>query len=461
MGRITVLGTGWTAGQLTLEACGLLKSGARIILHTDHSGCADWLRDQGIGFESLDALYESCEEFDEHAEMAAQAVLDAAADADVVYGVFDVRDRSAVALLRRAEYARVVAGPPAEGALLACATGEGRTVEASDWESFHPAARENCFIRELDNRELAAEVKLRLMDAYPEEAPIWLLQADESPRRMPLYELDRADHYDHRTCALIPAAKDIMALERYDFEHLNEIMRRLCAPDGCPWDRVQTHQTLRPYILEEAYEVIDAIDTGDPEHLYDELGDMLLQVALHAEIARRHGEFDITDVTTAICEKMIHRHSHIFGSDRVDSADEVLDLWSRNKMAERGQDTHAQVLRTITRSLPALLRAVKVLKRSAEAGLAEPDASASAQRCARKLGAMDGDGDEALLGEALLEICNVARLKGIDPEIALNGAISRFVDRFDAAEREIIRICGNIEAMNPESLRKYWDLVNL
>lgn len=463
MGTITIIGTGWEKGQLTLEAAEALKSASKVILHTERCGCAEWLSEQGIAYEALDGLYEACEDFDAHARAAADAVRAAARERDVAYGVADIRDRSATLLAREAgDGLRVMAGPPAEGALLALATGETRTVEASDWEAFHVTPRENCLIRELESRELAAEVKLRLMAVYPEETPVWLLNAGEAPCSTPLYALDRAERYDHRTCALIPAQREITALERYDFEHLNEIMRILCAPGGCPWDRAQTHQSLRTCILEEAYEVMDAIDEQDPDHLYDELGDVLLQVAIHAELARRHGEFDISDVTTAICEKMIHRHTHIFGCDHAGSAGEVLGLWSRNKMAERGQKTYAEALRSITRTLPALLRAVKVLKRSADVGLCDAEVSGLARRCAERMEALAGASDpEARVGEILLDVAGLSRLLGVDPEIALNGAVNRFIGRFEQCEREILEKGGNIGHMSPETLRKYWDLVKL
>lgn len=461
MGVITIVGTGWLEGELTLSAMEALKSGTRVILHTERCGCAAWLKAQGVAYESLDGLYETCEDFDAHAQAAASAVTEAAGKSDVVYGVADVRDRS-VALVVQAADARVIAGPPCEGALLAHASGETRSVEASDWEDFHLTARENCLVRELESRELACEVKLRLMAVYPEDTQVWLMRGGEAPEKRPLYELDRAEAYDHTTCALIPAQREITALERYDFEHLNEIMRRLCGPGGCPWDRAQTHQSLRTCMLEEAYEVIDTIDEGDMDHLYDELGDVLLQVAIHAEIARRHGEFDISDVTTAICEKMISRHTHIFGTDHVASAEQVLDLWSRNKMAERGQRTHVEAMRDVTRTLPATLRAVKVLKRCAEAGLGDGDERALAARCAEKLSTIPAEADaEAWLGEVLAGVCGVARLLKLDPEIALNAAVNRMIERFGKIEAEIAEKGCDFERLAPETLRDYWDLVKL
>ena len=463
MGAITIVGTGWTAGQLTLDAARALESGARVILHTDHCGCAAWLGEKGVAYESLDRLYETCEDFDEHVEAAVQAVLEAARTGDVVYGVFDVRDRTVAALLAKGVDARVIAGPPAEGALLGLVTGETLTLEASDWEDSHCAARQNTLIRELDCRELAAELKLKLMEVYPEEQEIWLLNGDEAPVKLPLYELDRAERYDHRTCVLVPAARDMMALERYDFEHLNELMRVLCSPDGCPWDRVQTHESLRRYLLEEACEAIDAIDEGDPAHLYEELGDVLLQVALHAEIARRHGEFDISDVTTAICEKMIRRHSHVFGRDRARDAREVLDLWSRNKMEERHQSSHTDTLKEVTRALPSLLRAEKVMKNASKAGVGASKAGEPLARCRELLAAMeDGVDAEAKLGAALLSLCDAARLMDIDGEVALNAAVNRFIRRFQQAEEAANAGGKALEDLPADTLRTlYWDSVKL
>ena len=462
MGNITVVGLGWTAGQLTLEAAELLRRSEKILLHTDRCGCAEWLKRQGIAYESLDALYEAFDDFDEHAEAAAKAVFEAAREGDVVYGVFDVRDRSVAALTRRGDAVRIVAGPSAEGALLALADGAVKALEASDWEAFQLYAGDNCLIRELDSRQLASEVKLKLQEVYPEAWEIYLLQGDEAPSKLPLYALDRAERYDHRTCVLAPACREVTALERYDFNHLNAIMRVLCGPSGCPWDRVQTHASLKPYILEEAYEVIDAIDAEDPEHLYDELGDVLLQVALHAEIARRHGEFDISDVTTAICEKMIHRHSHIFGEDRAEDADAVVDLWARNKMAERGERTRSEVMRNVTKALPALLRAVKVLKRAAEAGFSEGElAGLIDAACGHLKGVADSAKVEAELGNALLCVAAIARRTDVDPELALSAAVTRFIDRFERLEVKMREDGVTANPEQNETLREYWDLVKL
>ena len=463
MGKITVVGAGWTQGELTLNAIEALKQSNAIVLHTDRCGCAEWLKRHGIPFTSLDALYETCDDFDIHARAAADAVIAAGNTADVAYVVSDIRDRSVSCLIERMGTAvQVIPGPPTEGVLLALAQGEARLVAASEWEQFHPSARESCMIRELDSRELASEVKLRLMEAYPEEWGVWLLQGEAQPVSMPLFKLDRGERFDHRTCLLVPAQPSITELERYDFGHLNEIMRRLCAPDGCPWDRVQTHESLRTCLLEETYEVIDAIDEGDMDHLYDELGDLLMLVVLHAEIARRHGEFDISDVITAICQKLISRHTHIYGGDTAGDEAQVLKLWNRNKMAERNQQTRSEAMRAVTRSLPAMLRAIKVLRRSAEIGLGEPDIEAARRRCEAQIRQpWMRQNAEQHMGDIMMALAELARLGKVDPEIALNGAVGRFIDRFESVEQEIIQNGTPAENLAEVTLRNYWNSVKL
>jgi tetrapyrrole methylase family protein/MazG family protein len=215
-------------------------------------------------------------------------------------------------------------------------------------------------------------------------------------------------------------------------------------------------------MIEEAYEVIGAIDEDDPYHLYDELGDMLLQVMLHAEIARKHGEFDIGDVITAIGEKMVSRHSHIFGNDKVEDAEGVSDLWNKNKMAERGQTTYTESMRDVARSLPATLRASKLLKRLDNACKVEESIEESVAVAVKRVTDIAQSKDhEWAVGEALLSIIAVARATGADPEIALNAASDRMIDRFAQLEADTIDRGENFEHIDEKVLRKYWEKVKL
>lgn len=466
MSQIIVIGCGFRREQLTLEAVEALRSVQRILLHTERCGLKDYLTEKGIPFETLDALYDTAEDFDEHARLAAQAVLDAAAKGTVAYAVFDVRDVSVQALLKTGADVRLIAGPPLEEGLWACAEGATDSWAASEWEMWTLHADRNALIREVDSRELAAEVKLKLMDCYPEESPIYVRSGAGTIERTSLVELDRLPAYDHRLSVLVPAQRELTKLERYGFDELTRVIHILRSPGGCPWDRKQTHATLRTNLVEEAYEAVDAIDREDMDALYDELGDVLLQIVLHAEIAREHGEFTIADVTSAITHKMIFRHQHVFGTARADTADEVLDLWQKVKKAERHQETQAEVLRAVTRSLPALMRAEKVQKRAADVGFDWESAKAAFYKIGEEAEELSravagGSGVEEEAGDLLFAVVNVLRLLKLDPEIALNRATDKFTARFAEMERLILADGKKLADMTLAEMDAYWDRVKL
>jgi len=249
--------------------------------------------------------------------------------------------------------------------------------------------------------------------------------------------------------------------EKYSIDDLVQIIRLLRGEGGCPWDMQQTHQSIRNNVIEEAYEVADAVDTDDKAALCEELGDLLMQIVMHAEIAKLHGEFDITGATTAICEKMIQRHTHIFGNDSAQTPDSVLDLWARNKMKERGQTTYTETLREVNRSLPALLRGRKIMGKAAGAGCVVQDAAALAEEAAEAMRHVaPGADSEELLGNALLLVCALSKVLGVDPELALNEAADRFVDRFEALETELTD-GGEALPAAAERTAEYWERVKL
>lgn len=434
MYTIDIVGVGLTADDLTRGGMALLSAGAKVALHTGRIGAADWLLENHIEFTTLDELYEQTDDFDEHADAAAEAICGYAQAEPVVYGVIDLRDESVARLLKQApEAVRLHAGVPVDGALSAFYTGGTYCACASDCERFQLRADQAALIREIDSAPLASEVKLKLMDVYPDENPVTVLSQGRI-RRIALEDLDRIGGYDHRFCALVERCGDLTAQQRYSFDDLMRIVEILHGRNGCPWDRAQTHQSFKSLMIEEAYEVADAVDGGDPFELAEELGDVLYEATSHAVIARRSDEFDITDVTTAICRKMIHRHPRIFAHAEDVAPD--ADAWNRMKMEEKQLDSYAGLLRQISRSLPATTRAMKVQKRIVDAGLPETEPQAYAEALQRALRQMAGEGgDERALGEALYALCGLARLDHADPELALNGASGERIERFARAER--------------------------
>ena len=465
MNSIAIVGLGLEREDLTARADALLRGAERILLRTEHCGAAAFLRAEGIAYEALDALYDEAEDFDGLNRLLTERVLAAAGEGDVLYGVLDLRDQSVAALVERcAENVRLVPGVAVDGALTAFAKGAYTALAASDWPDYQPDSDQGTLLREIDSRELAAEVKLRLMERYPAEETIYVLGPDGALQRRALLELDRLDVYGHRLAAFIPAQTELTSLERYGFDQLNRIIRRLRAPDGCPWDIKQTHESLRTNVVEEAYEVVDAIDRGDVDALYDELGDLLLQVSLHAEIARQHGEFAVDDVTTAISRKMISRHPHIFSSAVAETADEVLLLWEDVKRQEKHQQTRAEAMRSVTAALPALMRAEKVQKRAADVGFDWDDAREALDKVREEADEVtsalsSGAGLEEELGDLLFACVNVCRLAKVQPELALSGAVQKFTGRFEAMERKILAAGRRLEEMTLPQMDVYWDQV--
>lgn len=207
---------------------------------------------------------------------------------------------------------------------------------------------------------------------------------------------------------------------RKDFYEFCKIIEKLRAPGGCPWDREQTHQTLAKHLIEEAYEAYDAIDEGNPQKIADELGDVLLQIVMHAQIGKENAAFSIDDVIECVSSKMIERHPHVFGDVKVNDSDDVLDNWEAIKKKQRGQKTVHEAMEGVTRSLPALTRTTKIIDKAAKAGLYNfmPEKNATGEQ----------------IGEMLFEICALARKSGIDAEAALNAETKKFIKKIKNIE---------------------------
>ena len=255
---------------------------------------------------------------------------------------------------------------------------------------------------------------------------------------------------------------DYVSKPFYRCQDLVDIVKILRAPGGCPWDAEQTHQSIRRGFLEEAYEVAEAIDENSPDHLKEELGDVLLQVVFHAVIAQEDGQFDLDDVADGICKKLIYRHPHVFGDVSVSSTGEVLANWEELKRKEKGQSSHADAVDAVARSLPALWRAEKVQKKAAKCGFDWPDVSGAMDKLAEEAGeltaAMAGDGDVAEeLGDLLFAAVNTARFLKLDPENCLNAATDKFAARFRRVEEAAAAQGRRLEDMTLAEMDKLWD----
>lgn len=255
-----------------------------------------------------------------------------------------------------------------------------------------------------------------------------------------------------------------MENKKYTFDDLLKIIARLRAKDGCPWDAEQTHDSIKKCMVEESYEVIEAIESGDMSKVYDELGDLLLQVVFHAQIAKENGEFDIDDVTNAICKKMIRRHPHVFGDVKVKNSDEVLDNWDEIKKEEKGESKTSETLKSVSAYLPALMRAQKVQKKAAKVGFDWDGIDGALGKVREETDEFEeavknGSNKEEELGDLLFSVVNTARFADVDAEEALTKATKKFISRFEKMEDKISDEGKRLENLSLDEMDMFWEKV--
>ena len=259
--------------------------------------------------------------------------------------------------------------------------------------------------------------------------------------------------------------ENLINKQSYEFGDLLRVMEALLAPDGCPWDREQTHDSLKRYMIEEAYETLEAIDAGDAAMLCEELGDVLLQIVFHAKIA---SSFTIDDVIGGVCKKMISRHPHVFGSAVANTPDEVLTRWEDIKRDEKGFTDYAQTLKSVPSNLPALMRAYKVQQKARDAGFDWDDINPVLDKVEEELkelrGAVasrDNASVESELGDLLFATVNLSRFAHTHPELALTASTEKFIKRFAAMENMITGEGLNITDMTLGEMDVYWERVKI
>jgi tetrapyrrole methylase family protein/MazG family protein len=467
--------------DLTLEARDVLQSASLVICRTTRHPTVEALRQHRPDLEiaSFDDLYEQAESFAELYPRMAERLFERAralpGGASLVYAV------PGHPLIAEESVRRLRASGPAQGITVRLVAGlsfiepvcavldvdplsqDMQVLDATLLADIPSAAMQGtvlptkpALIAQAYNRRVASGVKLALGEIYPDDWEVTVVRSasvpgEEAVERMRLVDLDRGEHADHLTTIYVPPLPPLMATRVP--EGLRYVTWRLRAPDGCPWDREQTHQSLRKYVLEEAYEVAEILDEWDgspeqAEHLAEELGDLLLQVYLHSEIADQEDLFHIGDVYQAVTEKLIRRHPHVFGDAVVGDSSHVLRNWEvikRQERETRGEDVEAEsVLRGIPKSAPALYQAYELGRKAAKAGFEWPSVEGAVEKVgeeARELAeALEGESKDeqvAELGDLFFALATLARRLNIEPEDALTRSNARFRRRFEAMEQRL------------------------
>jgi len=423
-----------------------IREGGRLILRTSRTPLVSWLEQEKIAYSSLDVIYDKVEDFDQLSSSIVDYLWSAAALSPVVYAVADWMTDSTVSSLFHSRPAdcqlTVIPGVGLSDLFQSAARSvlsgsDLRTVSATAFLSGPYEPNTSVLITELDNPILAGEVKLRLSSCLDDESKVLYFHHQNTPGMIQLYELDRQANIDHLSAVLIPGSA-YLNRNHFVLHDLISIMDRLRAADGCPWDKVQTHLSLRPYMIEEAWECVLAIDQNDPDHLADELGDLLFQIVFHSSIGSDFDEFTMTDVINSICRKMIRRHPHVFGDSVSSSADAPsVAEWEKLKRSETGSKSVLESLDDVSPAFPALEYAAKIFKKASllsSSGRSSAEILSDIRQLNRSLDNPSSLTDETFLGRALLLYAELCFSLNLDGEILLHNAVTNYKKQIQLSE---------------------------
>ncbi|WP_028551915.1 nucleoside triphosphate pyrophosphohydrolase [Paenibacillus sp. UNC451MF] len=483
--HIIVVGLGsGDEDQLTLGVWKKLKQAERIYLRTDQHPMVKMLRENDIAFESFDSLYESRDTFEQVYEAIADELLRKTREVqgELLYAVpgHPMVAEMTVQLLK--------ARCPEAGVELTLLGGESFLDQAFIRLGFDPIEgfqllngtelsvhtlnpQLHTIIGQVYDTYSASDVKLTLMELYPDDWEVVVGHAlgvpgEEAIHRIPLYELDHLQDYGNLSLVWIPRS-DEDRLRNRTFARLHEIVEILRSPEGCPWDREQTHQSLRKNLIEEAYEVLETFDEDDPDHMAEELGDLMLQIMLHSQIEAEEGGFTVWDVITGLNEKLIRRHPHVFGEMKADDANEALSNWQQIKQEEKrskGIDPdELPLLSGVPRELPGLMKAYKLQKKAAAVGfdwsqLEEVLNVVESELVELKeaIASLSKKEQQEELGDLLFSVVNLARFLKIEPEEAMSEANRKFFDRFGYIEQQLRLKGKSFDQTDLQEMESLW-----
>ncbi|TFB21032.1 nucleoside triphosphate pyrophosphohydrolase [Filobacillus milosensis] len=476
MGKITVIGLGvGTINEIPLGVYRQLKqANQKIFTRTIEHPVVKELAQEGIEFEFMDDIYESHDQF----EMVYQGIVDelikVSQNEDIIYTVpgHPMVAEKTVQLLLESKSEKIeidiLGGQSFLDALFTAVEAdpiEGfQLLDGTNLQRHTIQYRQHLLIGQVYDGMVAADVKITLMEDLPYDYPITIVQAagteQQKVQTVPLYELDRDFEFSNLTTLYVKPADD--AVLHHQFSVLRDVVATLRGPYGCPWDKKQTHESLRKYLIEEAYEVIEAIDEEDDDHIAEELGDVLLQVMLHSQIAEDSGFFTVDDVIRSITDKMIERHPHVFGDIDVASADEVTANWEEIKQKDRPKLD--SVLEDLNESLPRLLFAQEIQKKVSKVGFDWNEPQLMFDKVKEEIKEFEaelsnGSLDEAEMefGDLLFSLVNAARFYKIDPELALHRTCHKFIQRFKKVEQMMVEDQKLITEASLEEMDQYWE----
>ncbi|WP_461207198.1 bifunctional methyltransferase/pyrophosphohydrolase YabN [Clostridium sp. DL1XJH146] len=474
--KIVGLGPG-SMEAVTIGTLELLKKSKNVIFRTEIHPNVQQLKNMGVKFDSYDNKYETMESFDKVYQSIADDLINRYKELEnIVFAVPGhplVAEKSVEILLEKCKEQNIpveiypsISFIDAMIERLQVDPIKGlKIIDSFGIENQVMDKRVGTIVTQVYDKLIASKVKLALSEYYDDDAIIYFVRAAgikelESIRQISLYELDRQEDIDYLTSVFVPENTKC----KKDFWDLLSIMNKLRSEDGCPWDREQTHASLKRCMIEECYEAVEAIEKDDLDDIVEELGDVLLQVVFHAQIGQEDGFFDINDIVEGICNKLIIRHPHVFGSTSVNDSNEVLINWENIKKRENGFVKNSEELMHVAKNLPALIRADKVQKKAAKVGFDWKDVLPAFDKVIEELDEVkevyktqNMDKIQEEIGDLIFSVVNIARFLDIDPENALNYTIDKFIRRFTYIEEAITTNGKKIEEVSLEEMDKLWE----
>lgn len=451
----------------------LTKSNKPIYVRTIDHPVVEELKKEGVIFESFDMIYQENDQFHQVYEKIAEKLIELAQNSSIIYAVPGhpmLAEKSVQLLLERKEAEVEIIGGQSYlddlfTALQIDPINGFQFVDGTSFKRSDLDYRHHLIFCQVYDSFVASNVKLALLEDLPASYGVKIVEAvgsrEENIKTIPLEELDRAVKVSNLTSVYVPpASPDIL---HHTFPSLREVIARLRGPDGCPWDRAQTHESLKEYAIEEIYELIDVIDDADDDGIIEELGDILLQVMLHSQIGEDHGYFTVDDVIRTITDKMIHRHPHVFADKQVKSLDALYKNWDDLKKAEKKDQRHS-VLDGVPRRLPALARALKLQEKAAKVGFSWGAVAGAWEKLREELAEVQGAVKkeypkeiEKEIGDVLFVLANIARYYQVNPEMALNESNKKFISRFTYMEKKLHEKGKDIETTSLDEMDMYWN----
>ena len=478
MGKIYIIGLGpGSIESLTLGAVKRIKSGDKNYLRTENHPTVQYFKDENIPYETYDYLYDREEDFNKvYGNIVKDLLEEYEKGSTINYFVPGnplVAEKTVEILLGQNLNIEIVSGMSFIEPMIELVGRDPinglKIVDGAVFSDLMVDINVDMIITQVYNHRILSEVKIILSEIYGDEYEIYLIHAagvesEEKKNLIPIYELDRSEDIGPLTSIYIPKIEKIDK-KVFDFNDLLCIMNILRSENGCPWDIEQTHESIRQSVIEEAYELVDAIDRNDIEGLIEELGDLLLQVIFHSQIAFDEGEFNLYEVTSTLANKLIYRHPHIFSEIKLEKSEEVVYNWDMLKYAKRNISNFTDKLKDI-KGLPALMTSFKIQEKAAGIGFDWEDIQGPLDKVKEEyqevVEAMEefGGGAERTeeeLGDLLFAVVNLSRFLDVNPEIALNRTIKKFIKRFEFMEEKSKSMEVELEKMTLAEMDELWN----